>query len=77
VADAGCDETNITAPVPGGLRVFLGNVQAGGSLTETLDQPAPLTSTEQQFLGNACSFVHYLGSGRGICYCSTGLNQGT
>jgi hypothetical protein len=75
VADAGCDETNITAPVNGGLRAFQDNIQSTApsvSVTETLFQPAPLTTQEQQFLGQACSFVHYLGSGRGICACGFG-----
>ena len=75
VADAGCDETNITAPVNGGLRAFQDNIASTApslSVTETLFQPAPLTAQEQQFLGQACSFVHYLGSGKGICACGFG-----
>ncbi len=68
VSDRGCDETNITAPVPAGLRAFQTNAQVIGA-TETLFQPAPLTATEQTFLGNTCSFVHYLGSGVGVCAC--------
>jgi hypothetical protein len=32
---------------------------------------ASLQPAEQQFLGNACSFVVYLGSGRGVCTCGT------
>lgn len=75
VADAGCDETSITTPVNGGLRAFMTNLEiaesvpGGVATTETLFQPAPLTVQEQQFLGQACSFVHYLGSGRGTCVC--------
>jgi hypothetical protein len=69
VADASCDETNITAPVPGGLRVFGKNAQSAAAVTEYVYPSAPLTSTEQQFLGQACSFVHYLGSGKGVCHC--------
>lgn len=69
VSDQGCDETNISRPVPGGLRVFGTNAQSLGHSTETLFQSAPLTSTEQAFLGQACSFVHYLGSGIGRCDC--------
>ncbi len=29
--------------------------------------------TELQFLGQACAFVQYLGSGKGVCSCGTGL----
>jgi len=74
-AAAGARCTNaaqqIVAPVNGGLRAFGTHNQIVG-LTETLFQPAPLTNTEQAFLGNACSFVIYLGSGRGACRCGTG-----
>jgi hypothetical protein len=76
VADAGCDETSITQPVTAGLRAFLTNGQPGPgapTLTETLFQPAPLTLEEQRFLGDTCSFVHYLGSGRGVCACAPGF----
>ena len=78
VADAGCDETSIPQPVNGGLRAFLTNGQPGpgaATLTETLFQPAPLSVQEQRFLGDACSFVHYLGSGRGVCACSPGFGS--
>jgi len=71
-----CDPTNIVTPVESGLRAFgthpqtvPPNIVAG--LTETLFQTAPLTNTEQAFLGNACSFVLYLGSGQGRCVCPT------
>ncbi len=73
VSDQGCDETNITRPVPGGLRVFGTNAQSLGHSTETLFQTAPLTPTEQNFLGNTCSFVHYLGSGVGVCNCPSDI----
>ncbi len=87
VADRGCDETSITAPVNGALRaaathglnslLFVCDIRTGAcspqvtprNPNETLFQPAPLTVTEQQFLGQACSFVQYLGSGRGRCIC--------
>lgn len=82
VSDKGCDATSITAPVPGGLRAFAVHEQElitpipGDGLlftfqgiTETEFQSAPLQSQEAAFLGNACSFVIYLGSGRGKCYC--------
>jgi len=80
-----CNPTQITSPVNGALRAFMLNGQGfatviqtpGGPIlaigpgpsTETQFQPAPLTQTEQAFLGNACSFVLYLGSGRGLCRC--------
>jgi hypothetical protein len=71
VADAGCDETSITTPVNGGLRAFETNFTTGPAvgLRENRLEAAPLTTQEQQFLGQACSFVHYLGSGKGTCVC--------
>jgi len=39
--------------------------------TEDEFQTAILTSDEQTFLGEACSFVQYLGSGKGICTCGS------
>jgi hypothetical protein len=33
---------------------------------------APLAADELQFLGQACSFVQYLGSGKGVCKCGSG-----
>jgi hypothetical protein len=70
-ADGSCDATNIVTPVESGLRAFETHVQvAAAATTETLFQTAPLTNTEQAFLGNACSFVIYLGSGQGKCKCA-------
>ena len=77
VADAGaapavCTATTIVNPVVGGLRAFGTHVQLGGQITETVFQVAPLRTgpgTEGDFLGMACSFVLYLGSGRGQCSC--------
>jgi hypothetical protein len=37
--------------------------------TEDEFQPAILTQDELAFLGQACSFVQYLGSGKGVCQC--------
>jgi hypothetical protein len=64
-----CDATSIVSPIEGALRSFGVHLQTGGAATETLFQTAPLTNTEQAFLGNACSFVVYLGSGKGTCSC--------
>jgi hypothetical protein len=33
---------------------------------------APLNADEFAFLGQACSFVQYLGSGKGVCTCGSG-----
>ncbi len=41
--------------------------------TEDEFKPAPLTGDELLFLGQACSFVQYLGSGKGVCLCGAGL----
>jgi len=82
VADAGCNEQTITTPVPGGLRAFISNPQFGNG--ERLDflgtveeqfAPVPLQAAERAFLGQACSFVQYLGSGRGLCQCNGGRLQ--
>ena len=40
--------------------------------TETGDGIAPLAADELAFLGQACSFVHFLGSGKGVCTCPVG-----
>jgi hypothetical protein len=77
-----CNPGQISAPVNGALRAFMLNGQGvavilpgpklgigPGPSTETSFQPASLTQSEQSFLGNACSFVLYLGSGRGQCLC--------
>jgi len=74
VSDNGsnCDPTS---PVPTvDLRAWSTHLQApdGSHLvtTETEFQFAALQQDELQFLGLACSFVQYLGSGRGTCSCS-------
>jgi len=81
VADArtSCDATSIVSPINGALRSFGVHLQAlapdGASMpTETESQTAPLTNTEQAFLGQACSFVLYLGSGKGTCSCKPELD---
>jgi hypothetical protein len=33
---------------------------------------SPLSDAEFSFLGQACAFVQYLGSGKGVCRCGTG-----
>jgi len=40
--------------------------------TEEEFQSAPLNEDELGFLGQACSFVQYLGSGKGVCTCGNG-----
>jgi len=64
-----CDATTILSPVNAGLRSWETHLQGTNVFTETLSQTAPLTNTEAAFLGQACSFVVYLGSGRGTCIC--------
>jgi len=73
-----CDPTKLSAVTPD-LRSFsthLQNAAFGGSnsnspatlfLTEEEFADAPLSSVEQSDLGTICSFVRYLGSGRGRC----------
>jgi hypothetical protein len=65
-----CDPRTIINPVESGLRAWETHPQ-GAALTETVFANAPLTNTEQSFLGQACSFVLYLGSGKGSCVCAT------
>ena len=64
-----CDPTTIINPVNAGLRSWETHLQAAAAITETESASAPLTNTEQAFLGQACSFVLYLGSGQGRCFC--------
>lgn len=45
----------------------------GTAVTETEKLPRVLSSEEAAFLPNACSFIRYLGSGRGTCRCTAGL----
>ncbi len=73
VSDAGrnCNET---APAPViELLAWQTHTQQPvlGTFVTTEDefQAAPLTTEEQAFLGQACSFVQYLGSGKGVCKC--------
>src|SRR5262249_22879254 len=70
-----CDPTNLSAVTPD-LRAFathLQNAACGGSglpryfLTEDEFADAPLSSFEQRDLAQICSFVRFLGSGRGRC----------
>lgn len=76
---ANCNETH---PVP--VKRLLGwathlQQPVSGTFVTTEDhfQDAPLGSgggsqqSELDFLGQTCSFVHYLGSGKGICQCGS------
>ena len=85
VSDTGCNEQSITSPVNGGLRAFGTHLQiinpmmqelvaSNVAFTETEYQVAPLQNQEAAFLGQACSFVQYLGSGKGKCSCGTDLD---
>jgi hypothetical protein len=65
-----CDPKTIINPVESGLRAWETHPQGPGAITETVFANAPLTNTEQGFLGQACSFVLYLGSGKGTCICA-------
>ena len=73
-----CDPTKLSAATPD-LRAFsthLQNATFGGSnsyapgalfVTEEEFADAPLSAVEQSDLGTICSFVRYLGTGRGRC----------
>jgi hypothetical protein len=74
VPAGGCSPT---APL-GGAAVQLAQVWGthlqvtGGAtfVTETEKQPSILSADEGNFLTTACSFAHYLGSGKGTCSCT-------
>jgi len=72
VSDGACNEQS---PVPApDLRAYATHVQQyiadDFGITEDEFLAAPLTTGELGFLGQACSFVQYLGSGKGLCTCS-------
>ncbi len=71
VADTGCNPTSVTSPVPHALAACIVKIldKASPKLVESCLAPAPLQNQEAAFLGNACSFVLYLGSGKGLCAC--------
>jgi hypothetical protein len=68
---------NETAPVPTPQLLAWGThiqqpITGTFVTTEGEFGAAPLADAELAFLGQACSFVQYLGSGKGICSCGTG-----
>jgi len=70
---ANCDPTS-PVPTPD-LRAWGTHLQnPGGSLVTTEDEflGATLQADELSFLGQACSFVLFLGSGKGSCSCGNG-----
>ena len=87
VSDLGCSETS-PSPYPTllGWATHVQQPTTGTFVTtEDEFQYAPLTgaitgdpsvgdpaSSELAFLGQACSFVQYLGSGKGVCHCGSG-----
>jgi hypothetical protein len=73
VSDA-AENCNETAPAPTpellSWRTHTQQPVAGTFVTtEDEFQPAFLTPDELAFLGQACAFVQYLGSGKGVCQC--------
>ncbi|HMK31054.1 MAG TPA: hypothetical protein VK473_15335 [Terriglobales bacterium] len=72
---ANCDPTS-PVPTPD-LRAWATHLQLPGGVivtTETEFQGALLQQDELSFLGTACSFVQFLGSGKGVCECSIESN---
>ncbi len=68
---------NETAPIPTPTLIAWGtHVQQPilGTFVTTEDEfaSAPLADAELGFLGQACAFVQYLGSGKGHCSCGSG-----
>jgi hypothetical protein len=72
---ANCDATS-PVPVPD-IRAWSTHLQApGGAVLVTTEDEflnAPLQQDELSFLGQACSFVLFLGSGKGSCTCGNRL----
>ncbi len=73
VSDVGANCNELAPqPIPT-LLGFASHVQQpiAGTFVTTEDefQPAYLSQDELAFLGQACSFVQYLGSGKGVCQC--------
>ncbi|HXZ79786.1 MAG TPA: hypothetical protein VEG30_07645 [Terriglobales bacterium] len=72
---ANCDATS-PVPTPD-LRAFATHLQnPGGSVLVTTEEEfatADLQQDELSFLGQACSFVQFLGSGKGTCTCPRDL----
>ena len=69
-----CDPTS-PVPTPD-LRAWATHLQNPGGpylvTTEDEFEAAPLQQNELSFLGQACSFVLFLGSGKGSCSCGSG-----
>jgi hypothetical protein len=77
VAAPGCDETNLVGQtLTNGLVAWQTQTESPSAhaFVSAITQyaPATLTAQEQAFLGQTCSFVQYLGSGKGVCTCGTG-----
>lgn len=72
---------NAAAPVPTpGLRGWGVHIQAlttktTFAVTETRFADSNLSASEQTLLGELCSFAQILGSGQGVCSCSTEDND--
>ncbi len=74
-ADATCNETGPGTPSPG-LIAWQTHVEQPviGTFITSVTQYGDglLSRSEFTFLGQACGFVQYLGSGKGVCKCGTG-----
>jgi hypothetical protein len=72
----GCDATAPLTGADAGLGAVWGtHLQTTGGLTfltETEKRHQTLGAGEAAFLPQACSFAHYLGSGRGVCKSTVG-----
>jgi len=71
----GCSESSPTA-LSAGLLAWQTHVEqpTNGTFVTSVTQygDGTLSASEFSFLGEACSFVQYLGSGKGVCGCGTG-----
>jgi len=78
VSDNGqnCDPTSPVPNIGQGLRAWATHLQSpNGSYLVTTEEEfagAALQLDELLFLSHACSFVQFLGSGKGVCSCGSG-----
>jgi hypothetical protein len=74
-ATGSCDPTAALTGADASLAQVFGTHKqvTGGAtfVTESEKRSSPLSAAEAGFLPLSCSFARYLGSGRGVCSCST------
>jgi hypothetical protein len=61
--------THIQQPTTGSFVTTEDSFKKAPLSSAVPDEPVDPTTSELLFLGQACSFVQYLGSGKGVCTC--------